>query len=57
MALIDAWLNNVPAGAVVGLFGLTLIPVRSVLQEAAVNDRIVTSAAEYRVIFMVEFSR
>jgi NAD(P)-dependent dehydrogenase (short-subunit alcohol dehydrogenase family) len=54
---IDALVNNVPAGAVVGLLGLTFIPVRSVEHAVAVTDTIVSSAAESRVIFMSEFSR
>ncbi|MEI6358393.1 MAG: pilus assembly protein PilM, partial [Verrucomicrobiota bacterium] len=39
-------MNNEPAGAVVGLFGLTFNPVRSVLQAIVVTETIVTNAAE-----------
>jgi len=57
MSVTVAFVNNEPAGAVVGLFGLTFNPVRSVLQAIVVTETIVTNAAESRVNFMSEFSR
>ena len=51
-----ALLNNVVAGAVVGLFGFTLMPVRSVEQAVAATVNPVSSATENRVRFMSEFS-
>jgi len=53
---VDALTTSVE-GAVVGLFGLVLSPVRSVWQAVVVSETIVTSAAESRVSFMSAFSR